>query len=73
MATDALGRDLNDLVTRPDRNSHNGKAASIRPATEESQQKMAEAVHTMLEAVGEDPDREGLLKTPLRVQKPCSF
>ncbi|AFY40100.1 GTP cyclohydrolase I [[Leptolyngbya] sp. PCC 7376] len=71
--TDALGRDLADIVTRPDRNSNDGKTASIRPSTEESQQKMMEAVYTMLESVGEDPEREGLLKTPKRVAKAMQF
>ncbi len=71
--TDALGRDLAEIVTRPDRNSHDGKAASVRPSTEESQQKMMEAVYTMLESVGEDPEREGLLKTPKRVAKAMQF
>jgi GTP cyclohydrolase I len=30
---------------------------------------MTEAVATLLECVGEDPAREGLLKTPLRMAK----
>ena len=31
------------------------------------------AVHTMLSSVGEDPDREGLRRTPLRVSKAMHF
>jgi GTP cyclohydrolase I len=72
-ATDALGRDLAQIVARPDRNSHDGQVASIRPSTEESEKKMTEAVYTMLESVGEDPEREGLLKTPKRVAKAMQF
>lgn len=34
---------------------------------------IASAVHTMLEGVGEDPDREGLVKTPERVARSMRF
>lgn len=73
LTTDALGRNLTDIVSRPDRNSHNGQQASIHPMTDESQAKMVEAVYSILDAVGEDPEREGLLKTPLRVAKAMQF
>lgn len=36
-------------------------------------QRMSEAVRTLLECIGEDPDREGLLKTPERVSKALLF
>jgi GTP cyclohydrolase IA len=38
-----------------------------------SQEKMADAVHTILEELGEDPTRQGLLKTPERVAKAMEF
>jgi GTP cyclohydrolase I len=61
------------VTTRPDRNTHDGKEAQIHTTSEESQEKMVEAVRTMLEAVGEDPEREGLLKTPKRVAEAMQF
>lgn len=61
------------LSTRPDRNTHNGKAAEIHPTTEENKEQMMDAVKNILEAVGEDPEREGLLKTPKRVAEAMQF
>ncbi len=34
---------------------------------------MSEAVYTMLEGIGEDPEREGLIKTPERVARSMRF
>jgi GTP cyclohydrolase I len=63
----------NNLASRPDRNTHNGKNAQIHPVKEENKQKMMESVRDILEAVGEDPEREGLLKTPKRVAEAMQF
>ncbi len=41
--------------------------------TEQSLQNLMQSVSTILNEVGEDPDREGLLKTPLRVAKAYKF
>lgn len=64
---------MDRVVSRPDRNTHNGQQAQIHPTSPESQRKMTEAVYHMLEAVGEDPEREGLLKTPKRVAEAMAF
>jgi GTP cyclohydrolase IA len=62
------------VTSRPDRNTHDGQEAQIHPTSEEeSSNKMMEAVRTMIEAVGEDPEREGLLKTPKRVADAMKF
>jgi hypothetical protein len=40
---------------------------------EERLAKMAEAARTLLECMGEDPTRPGLLDTPMRMAKAMSF
>ncbi|MFM7407277.1 MAG: GTP cyclohydrolase I FolE [Cuspidothrix sp.] len=65
--------DLAEVIVRPDRNTHDGKAAEIHPPLDEAMDEMMAAVHTMLVGVGEDPEREGLLKTPKRVAKAMKF
>ncbi len=62
------------VTSRPDRNTHNGQEAKIQPTSDDEDiEKMKGAVYTMLEAVGEDPEREGLLKTPKRVAEAMKF
>ena len=62
------------LETRPDRNTHEGQAAKLNPpTTDEINEDMMAAVRTMLIGVGENPDREGLLKTPKRVAEAMRF
>jgi GTP cyclohydrolase IA len=64
---------LEQVTSRPDRNTHNGQAAQIRATSEAAKEQMMAAVYTMLESVGEDPEREGLLKTPKRVAEAMEF
>ncbi|HEY9849690.1 MAG TPA: GTP cyclohydrolase I FolE [Leptolyngbyaceae cyanobacterium] len=61
------------ISSRPDRNSLNGQESQIHPASEVSDEEMTEAVRTMLLGVGENPEREGLLKTPKRVAEAMRF
>lgn len=69
-----LNSSLVDRVTsRPDRNTHNGQAPKITATPEAAKEKMMEAVYTMLDSVGEDPEREGLLKTPKRVAEAMQY
>lgn len=64
----------NNVATRPDRNTHNGQVAQINlTPEEENKQQMMDSVTTMLKSVGEDPEREGLLKTPKRVAEAMQF
>lgn len=61
-----------NLLTRPDRTTtHGDQAFQITPEIDDAQ--MMEAVRTMLLGVGEDPEREGLLKTPKRVMEAMRF
>ena len=55
-------------VVLPDRTLSRGT-----PKQKVSNEEMMAAVHTLLLAVGEDPDREGLLKTPKRVAEAMHF
>ena len=64
---------LEQVVSRPDRNTHNGQAAQIKATSEAAKEQMMQAVYTMLESVGEDPEREGLLKTPKRVAEAMQY
>jgi len=58
-----------NLPVRPDRTSGGISA----PHKEVGMEEMMESVRTMLLAVGEDPEREGLLKTPKRVAEAMRF
>ncbi len=60
--------------TSPKGNSLNGMNANKSPAIYKvSQVDMADAVRTLILGVDENPDREGLLKTPDRVAKAMQF
>ncbi|MGK7918482.1 MAG: GTP cyclohydrolase I FolE [Trichodesmium sp.] len=62
------------IAYRPDLNSSsNGQLIRQQPPAEESNEAMMEAVRTMLLSVGENPEREGLLKTPQRVAEAMKF
>ncbi len=62
------------VKTRPDRNTLNGKQPNIQGSSQSvTKEDMMEAVRTTLLGVGEDPDREGLLKTPKRVAEAMQF
>ncbi|MEM1368790.1 MAG: GTP cyclohydrolase I FolE [Cyanobacteria bacterium P01_H01_bin.15] len=59
----------------PDRStlSKEGSAATKIPDPEQDKETMMRAVRDLLISVGEDPEREGLLKTPKRVAEAMQF
>jgi GTP cyclohydrolase I len=63
-----------NISTRPNRASSTISGESQQPGLiEVSDEEMIDAVHTLLRGVGEDPEREGLLKTPKRVAEAMRF
>jgi GTP cyclohydrolase IA len=60
------------VSVRPDRSTSYAQEAPSTPV-EVSTEEMMDAVRTLLLGVGEDPEREGLLKTPKRVAEAMQF
>ncbi|MCL2929911.1 MAG: GTP cyclohydrolase I FolE [Trichodesmium sp. St16_bin4-tuft] len=59
---------------RPDRiSSSNGQSIKQKLSTEDSNERMKEAVRTILLSVEENPEREGLLNTPKRFAEAMQF
>lgn len=58
---------------RPDRSTSSSPESKVQSAPEVTSEQMMDAVRTLLLGVGEDPEREGLLKTPKRVAEAMQF
>jgi len=72
--SDSLPENFNSKVSvRPDRTTKHGRETKLHPVPENAREEMMAAVRTMLLNLGEDPDREGLLKTPKRVAEAMQF
>ena len=67
------GPKIAQSTIRPDRTHSYREEADQYPIPETSFEDMSDAVRTMLLSVGEDPEREGLLKTPKRVAEAMRF
>ena len=61
-----------EAAVRPDRSKSKGHEALLNEPSADNE-KLMQAVHTMLAELGEDPEREGLLKTPKRVAEAMRF
>ncbi len=66
--------DLSEAINpRPDRNTRYGRKPDLHEPSEEHMEQMKDAVRSIIVGVGEDPEREGLLKTPKRVAEAMRF
>jgi len=72
----------NGVLSHPDMHLHSKydlqnceevPAVITAPKEVTKTEKLADAFHTILESLGEDPQREGLLKTPTRAAKAFEF
>lgn len=61
------------VETRPDRATTQGRDFQPQISPAEAEAAMTDSVRTLLTALGEDPEREGLLKTPKRVAEAMQF
>ena len=66
-----LNSDLVDQINA--QNNHNKQKSTDPNNLDVNIRKIEDAVYSILEALGEDPNREGLLKTPYRVATSMEF
>ncbi len=57
----------------PNKESQRAQQSGRHPTSDENKEQMMDAVRNILISVGEDPEREGLLKTPKRVAEAMQF
>lgn len=70
---DKISTDQNQQITsRPDRSTHSNEDIN-ESESDLVKVQMMDAVRRIIEGVGEDPQREGLLKTPKRVAEAMQF
>lgn len=73
-SSDKNAKEHQPLSSRPDRSTTYGVESKIsHPTSEVSNEALMDSVQTMLAELGEDPEREGLLKTPKRFAEAMRF
>lgn len=73
-SSDKDAKEHQPLSSRPDRSTTHGAESKIsHPSSDVSNEALMDSVQTMLAELGEDPEREGLLKTPKRVAEAMRF
>jgi GTP cyclohydrolase IA len=72
-ATVSMPLNAKTLEPRQDYNIHEDQEVDLNLPLDAIKEDMTDAVRTILIGVGEDPDREGLLKTPKRVAEAMRF
>ena len=62
-----------DISRKKSKNNLQDRYAKLEVYKEDTTQRLTDSYRGIIEAIGEDPSREGLVKTPMRVAKAMQF